>query len=208
MPSGTILLSMKSHAIYEVFHQQKDALLRHLLSEKSELTNGLIILRSREEVHALSSDLQKDGLAVDSVHGKKKQELILRVMSELRAGNISLVVTTDASARNLDLTGVKAIIHMDFPELTEDYQARLSTIESDPDGILYSFVNRQDEAMVKKIEGVLGAEIKRSIAEGFAYDQRADRIVQTRNKTPKRGPKSKPLQHKKKKWKPKKYGRN
>lgn len=201
-------LSMISHAIYEVFHQQKNALLLHLLSETTELTHTLIVLRGREDVHALASDLQKEGVAVDSIHGKKKPELIARVMRELKAGVLKMVVVTDASARNLDLDGVKSVMQGDFPELKEDYQARLARVEAEGEGVLYSLATPDDRERLAQVEVLLDTKIQRSSVEGFNYDAKSERVRPTRNKTPKRGPRSKPLQNKKQKWKPKKFGRN
>ncbi|MGJ8673997.1 helicase-related protein [Rubritalea sp.] len=198
---------MARHAIYEVFDHQKNELLFHLLNEQEELDQVLVVLRTREGVHALASELANSGVTVDSVHGKKKPELIERALSDLKAGAIRVLVVTDAFARNIDIAGIKAIIQVDIPEILADYQERLELIKTIDDGVLYSFENQHNTASLTAIEELLGTEIPRERAEGFAYDDRAIREKQTRNKTPKHGPRSKPLQHKKKKWKPKKYTR-
>ncbi|MFC5050585.1 helicase-related protein [Rubritalea spongiae] len=198
---------MARHAIYEVFDHQKNDLLLHLLNAQEELSQVLVVLRTREGVHALSTALANVGIAVDSVHGKKKSELIERALSDLKSGKVQVLVVTDASARNIDLTGVPAIIQVDMPELVSDYQARLGLVEKLENGVFYSFENPHNANVLAKVEELLGEEIARERAEGFAYETQALRTKQTRNKTPKRGPRSKPLQHKKKKWKPKKYTR-
>lgn len=198
---------MSRHAIYAVFDHQKNDLLLHLLNEQEELSQVLVVLRTREGVHALTTELVNSGVSVDSVHGKKKPELIERAVSDLKTGTIRVLVVTDASARNLDFTGVSAIIHVDFPELVSDYQERLALVEKSEDGVFVSFESPHDTNTLAKVEELLGVEIPRDRAEGFEYDAQALRAKSTRNKTPKRGPRSKPLQHKKKKWKPKKYTR-
>ena len=146
-------------------------------------------------------------MLVDSVHGKKKPELIERALSDLKLSKLRVLVSTDASARNLDLNGIQTIIHVDFPEQWQDYQDRWELIQA-ADGLLWSFESPQSLSTVQAVEDVLGDPIPRAKADGFAYDGKPPRQNPARNKTPKRGERSKPLQHKKKKWKPKKYGRN
>lgn len=198
---------MARHVIYEVFDHQKHALLLHLLKEDESLAQVLVVLRTREDVHALTTTLANADVTVGSVHGKKKPELIERALSELKAGALRVLVATDAIIRNLDLAGVESMVQVDFPELLSDYQERLSLIEGVGSGVLVSFESPHNVSALEKLEEVLGEKVARERADGFAYDAQAIRARPTRNKTPKRGLRSKPLQHKKKKWKPKKYTR-
>lgn len=198
---------MATQVLFEVYDPQKIDLLKHLLVNDLADHCVLVILRTRDAVHALASELANEGVMVDSIHGKKKPDLIARALEEFRAGKLRVLVSTDASARNLDLAGVQTILHVDLPELWQDYQDRWGLIQQ-ADGQLLSFEQSQGSPALKSIEDVLGAPIPRLIADGFAYDKKPPRQNPVRNKTPKRGERSKPLQHKKKKWKPKKYGRN
>lgn len=199
---------MTKHAIYEVFDQQKNALFHHLLENDEALDSVLVILRTREAVHALSAELANAGVIVDSIHGKKKPVLIEQAVKSFKDGKLRVLVTTDASARNIDWSGVKSMVQVDFPELVEDYVARFRVVEAAGDGVFYTFESPHNVSVVQKVEELLGSEIERARAEGFVYEAQALRARSTRNKTPKKGERSKPLQHKKKKWKPKKYGRN
>ncbi|WP_018970574.1 helicase-related protein [Rubritalea marina] len=198
---------MATHALYEVYDPQKNDLLSHLLMHQPELMPLLVILRSREAVHALAAELAAAGLKVDSVHGKKKPELVERALLDFKAGGLELLVATDALIRNLDLSGVRHMLHIDFPELWQDYQDRWQLVQAE-DGVLLSFSTPDGSGALKAVEEVLGGEIPRTKAEGFLYEGKPPRQNPARNKTPKRGERSKPLQHKKKKWKPKKYGRH
>lgn len=199
---------MTKHAIYEVFDQQKNALFLHLLENEGALNPVLVILRTREAVHALSAELANAGVIVDSIHGKKKPVLIEEAVKSFKDGKLRVLVSTDASARNIDWSGVKAIVQVDFPELVEDYVSRFRVVESSGDGVFYTFESPHNVSVVQKVEELLGFEVSRSRAGGFVYESQALKARPTRNKTPKKGERSKPLQHKKKKWKPKKYGRN
>jgi superfamily II DNA/RNA helicase len=201
-------INMTKHAIYEVFDQQKVALFLHLLSEQKSLGSVLAVMRTREAVHSLAAELAHSGVLVDSVHGKKKPVLIETAVKDLKKGNLSVLVITDASARNIDLEGIESIVHIDFPELNEDYQQRLAAVEETGKGVLFSFESPHNISIVEELEEMLDMQISRERAEGFVYEAQALKARPTRNKTPKKGPRSKPLQHKKKKWKPKKYGRN
>lgn len=197
---------MSEHAIYEVFDHQKNELLLHLLATDEQLNQVVVILRTRESVHTLATELSQAGISVDSVHGKKKANLIELACNDLKAGRIRVLVVTDASARNLDLAGVTATIQVDLPEVLSDYTHRIELTEA-AGGRLYSFVNKQNQNALGAVESLFGSDLPRLEAEGFSYAARPLQARPTRNKTPKKGPASKPLQHKKKKYKPKKYSR-
>lgn len=197
---------MANHAIYEVFQQQKHTLLLHLLANIKELNQVLVVVRERESVSQLSSLLANEGVSLETVHGKKKVSLINQALESLGQGKVRVLIATDASARNIELDEVLSVIHVDFPEIHEDYQARHERVR-EAGGVLFTFVSPQKKAALQALESGLELTIPRMLAEGFDYDAREVKEREKRNKTPKRGPRSKPLQHKKKKWKPKKYTR-
>ncbi|MEO1858019.1 MAG: hypothetical protein ABGY95_11750, partial [Rubritalea sp.] len=88
------------------------------------------------------------------------------------------------------------------PELEEDYITRASAVST-----MFTFVTPQNGSDLEQLEAQLEAPIETVVAEEFEYDTREVKERVVRNKTKKKGPRSRPLEHKKKKWKPKKYTR-
>jgi len=195
-------MSESQQYIYPVFEQQKADLLLHLLEGNTEWGQVLVFLRTRESVHELASELNKEGIPTESLHGKQKQEVKDRSLASFKDGKCRVLVVTDAVARAIDWTGTPVVINYDYPELEEDYLTRLDTVSA-----MFTFLTPQNKSSLEHLEAKLESLIESLAAEGFEYDAIEVKERVRRNKTPKKGPRSKPLQHKKKKWKPKKYTR-
>lgn len=185
--------------IYEVYNHQKLELLQHLITSDPALSSAMIYIRSKDEVHALTTRLSQAGLHVDSIHGKKKPESRQTALDEHVAGKLDYLVATEACARNMDISGVKTIINVDFPELVTDYEKQVLSESSER---VFSFVNPKGNKLLISLEELIEVTFPRATAEGFSYDKHALK-VSTRNKQHKRGPRSKPLQNKKPKLKKK-----
>lgn len=185
--------------IYEVYDHQKLELVQHLIQTHPELKSAIIYVLKKDEVHALTTSMSQAGFHVDSVHGQKKPEARELVLQEHIKGNLDYLVITEASARNLDISGVKNIINVDFPELLTDYETQVLTETSER---VYSFANPKGNRLLKALEEAIEVTLPRAAAEEFSYDKHALK-VSTRNKQRKSGPRSKPLQNKKPKLKKK-----
>ena len=185
--------------IYEIYDHQKLELVQQLVKVHPDLKSAMIYIRKKDEVHALTTSMSQAGIHVDSIHGQKKPEARELVLQEHIAGNLDYLVVTEASARNLDITGVKTIINVDFPELITDYETQVVTASTER---VFSCANPKGTRLLQQLEELIEVRLPRATAEGFSYDKHALK-VSTRNKQHKRGPRSKPLQNKKPKLKKK-----
>jgi len=185
--------------IYEVYNHQKLELLKHMITNDPALGSAMIYLCRKDEVHALTTTLSQAGLSVDSIHGQKKPEARLAALEDHVAGKLDYLVVTEACARNLDISGVKTVINVDFPELLKDYETQVLTSSTER---VLSFANPKGTKLLMRLEELIEVNIPRATSEGFSYDKHALKIS-TRNKQHKRGPRSKPLQNKKPKLKKK-----
>ncbi|MFT6181253.1 MAG: ATP-dependent RNA helicase RhlE [Paracoccaceae bacterium] len=185
-------------SIYEVFDHQKTDLLLHLLSHDDHYGKSLVFVRSRESLQALTTALIHADLAADSISGNKKIELRDRALRELLAGDLRVIVATEAILRETDLTGIAEIIHFDLHELDQDYLSRVQSATKE----VTTFVSQNDQQALKALEELLGSPLERRQAPGFDYDSQPRKIrgpikkTHASNKT-----KSKPLQNKKPKLK-------
>jgi ATP-dependent RNA helicase RhlE len=78
------------------------------------------------------------------------------------------LVTTDVSARGLDISMVSHVINFDVPRLYEEYVHRIGrTGRAEQSGIAISFANEVEEIHLKKIEKIISDKIEeRNIPEG------------------------------------------
>jgi len=194
-------MSAMNHSIYEVYEHQKPELLLHLFQESPALETTIVFARTRDGVHALATMLSHADVLVESLHGSKKPELRDRAVARLKSGEIRVLVTTEAVAREVDLEGVKNVVQFEFHELDEDYRQRLG-VTREAGGEVVTFVTPKDGNLLKKLESFVGEEIPKKRSESFSYASQPRPVKIPRKKGC--GPNktgSKPLQHKKPKLK-------
>ncbi len=187
-----------SQSIYEVFDHQKTDLLLHLFTAAEGEQKTLVFVRSREQLQAVTTALIHAGVAADSISGTKKPELRERALRELLAGELSVIIATEATLRESDLRGIAQIIHYDPHELDADYLARLESTRDE----VSTFISQNDQKALKSLEELITTPLPRKQAAGFIYDKQPRKIrgpikkTHAANKT-----NSKPLQNKKPKLK-------
>ncbi|MEJ6572497.1 MAG: C-terminal helicase domain-containing protein [Akkermansiaceae bacterium] len=190
-----------SQFVYEVFEHQKTDLLLHLMGNLPEFDRVMVFVRTRDDVHVVTSALGHADVRVESIHGNKKAELRDRAIREFNEGKIRVLVTTDAIARDIDVAGLKNGVNFDFPELDSDYLQRAERT-SNAGGQVITLVTPKDGNALVKLEGVFGAQIPRETANDFSYATQPIHVKPQRKKGGKsKGLHSKPLQNKKPKFK-------
>lgn len=194
-------MSTSTQSIYEVHEHQKAELLLHLLDGLPDFNKVMVFLRTRDGVHALTTALSHAGVSVESFHGRKKPELRDRALKAFHEGKIRVIVTTEAAARVIDLTGVCNVINYDLPELDQDYLQRVE-LAGRAGGEVITVATPQGAPLLAKLEKLVGAELPRKVADGFAYASQAMQVKPPRKKGgTSKGLHSKPLQNKKPKFK-------
>lgn len=180
-------------SIYEVFEHQKTDLLVDLLQRSSISSPALVFVRSRDNVHALTSDLNKAGVTTDSIHGSKKPELRDRTLKEFLSRKFPVLVATESVLRERDLSPVNAIVYYEPHERDDDYREHLGGGHQ-----LISLISQSEHNQAAKLDDLAGSPLPRKKLEGFPY------ASQPKNKKGQGGgnkTQSKPLQHKKPKLK-------
>ena len=181
-----------SQFIYEVLEHQKTDLLIHLLQTEADLPSLLVILRTREALHAVTAALSQAGLLFQSLHGPKKPELRDHALRDFKEGRLRALVATEAVARASDLDGIRHILQFDFYEVAADYLLRLDTVR-ESQGSIATFVTTKEKNLLKKLEDLAAEKLPRMKSESFAY---AASGTAPKTKKAKKNV-SKPLQHKK-----------
>lgn len=191
-------MKVATQSIHEVYEHQKFEFALHLATQNADCQSTIIFIRSRDQLHSLTTELKLAGLKAESISGNKKPELRERAITDLKNGNIHFLVATEAVLRDTDLSGTERIIQYDFHELDQDY---LKRSESCSLGIT-TLVTQNDAKLLARLEELIGNQLEKKYLSNFNYDDQPQYIKPLRakgcgpNKTG-----SKPLQHKKPKLK-------
>lgn len=168
-----------THAIYPVTKHLKIELLDRLLSGSGEVRSTIVFARQREGADRLARQLERRGYAVATLHERKNQTERERAMDDLRRGRMQIVVTTDQSARGLDLGGVVHVVNFDVPPSPEDYQQRIMrTGRPDAQGDAFTLMAPEEQRHLAGIERFIGRAIPRVQLPDFKYEARPQDVAQ------------------------------
>ncbi|MBU1218528.1 DEAD/DEAH box helicase [Myxococcota bacterium] len=123
--SETLTLDTVEQLYWEVRGLTKtDGLIRILETEKN-LDAGIIFVRTKTATAEIADDLVKAGFAAAALNGDLSQQMRERVISQLKGGEINLVVATDVAARGLDVPRISHVFNYDIPDDGEVYVHRI-----------------------------------------------------------------------------------
>ncbi len=131
-----------------------DALLR--LLRGGTHTTTLIFGRTRAGCAELADALSRRGMQVDALHGDLNQGARERVLSQLRAKRLEIVVATDVAARGIDIDHITQVVNFDLPMDAEGYTHRIGrTGRAGRKGMAVSFITPQERRRFHFIENKL-----------------------------------------------------
>jgi ATP-dependent RNA helicase RhlE len=157
-------------ALYPVPKHLKPQLLLAIL-EQMQVNSMLVFTRTKQEADVVTRQLRQSRISVACIHGDFKQRDRISALEGFRSGKHRVLVATNIAARGLDVEGISHVINYDVPEHPEDYVHRIGrTARYEADGDAITLVTPDDEALIHRIEHLLGRKIERKTLLGFDYD--------------------------------------
>ena len=157
-------------ALYPVNKHLKTKLLLALL-EQMDVNSMLVFTATKQEADVVTRKLKRENISVACIHGDFRQKHRIAALEGFREGKYQVLVATNIAARGLDVEGISHVINYDVPEQAEDYVHRIGrTARAEAEGDAITLVTPDDEAMVYRIEHLLGHKIERETLPGFDYD--------------------------------------
>ncbi|MEZ6057125.1 MAG: DEAD/DEAH box helicase [Planctomycetaceae bacterium] len=128
-------------------------LIRLLMQERPK--QAIVFCRTKRGADKLHAKISQRLEHVAAIHGDLQQRVRDKVMSNLRAGKVRLLIATDVVGRGIDISGVSHIINYDMPQDCDDYVHRIGRtgrLSSDSNGRAFTFVMREEGQMLTRIE--------------------------------------------------------
>ncbi len=158
-------ISQKIYFSDDIRH--KNRLLEHIL-KMDGVDRTIIFTATKRHADELVDDLYDKGHRAAVLHGDMKQSQRTRTLTQLKRGDINILVATDVASRGIDVQAVTHVINFDLPRCAEDYVHRIGrTGRAGSKGTALSFASRRDSFLVKKIEAFTGQQIDPSTIEGL-----------------------------------------
>ncbi len=135
--------------------------LDYLLRDREEFNRVLIFTRTKDVANNVFKFLErKEHGPVRAIHSNKGQNTRINAVKEFREGTVRILVSTDVTARGIDIVSVSHVINFDVPILYEDYVHRIGrTGRAFQDGKAITFSTPAEEYHVRKIEVLIREKI-------------------------------------------------
>jgi ATP-dependent RNA helicase RhlE len=136
-------------------------LLEHLLLDEEKFNRVMIFTRTKEVANNVFKYLERKEIGpVRAIHSNKGQNTRINAVNEFKEGKLRILVSTDVTARGIDVIKVSHVINFDVPILYEDYVHRIGrTGRAFQDGEAITFATPAEEYHVEKIEKLIREKI-------------------------------------------------
>jgi ATP-dependent RNA helicase DeaD len=135
-----------------------DALTRILEAETIDAM--LVFVRTKTASLEVAEKLEARGYRAVALNGDIAQKNRERIITQLKAGKLDILVATDVAARGLDVERISHVINYDIPHDTEAYVHRIGrTGRAGREGDAILFVAPREKRMLQSIERATGQQI-------------------------------------------------
>jgi len=135
--------------------------LEYLLKDQEAFNRVMIFTRTKENADNVFKFIERSKLGpVRVIHSNKGQNSRINAVQEFKEGNLRVLVSTDVTARGIDVIKVSHVINFDVPILYEDYVHRIGrTGRAFQEGKAITLVNKAEVYHIEKIEKLIRGKI-------------------------------------------------
>lgn len=121
----------------------------------------IIYANSVDRVIELYNSMMRDGFSVCCIHSSMKKEEREKAFFEFRTGVYRVLISSNVTARGIDVQQVSTVINFDIPGCVHNYLHRIGRSGRwGRKGLAINFITRRDIAMIKRIESHYAFEMK------------------------------------------------
>jgi ATP-dependent RNA helicase RhlE len=149
----------------ELYHvpniKTKINFLEFLLHNKEDFNRVMIFTRTKESADNVFNFVERKGFGpVKIIHSNKGQNSRINAVNEFKEGHLRILVSTDVTARGIDVVKVSHVINFDVPVFHEDYVHRIGrTGRAFQEGKAITFATRAEYYHIEKIEKLIREKI-------------------------------------------------
>merc|ERR1719359_673479 len=120
------------------------------LYETLTITQAIIYVSTCRRAHMLAEEMTKRDFTVSTIHAELGHEERQLVMKHFRSGSSRVLISTDLTARGIDVYQVSLVINYDLPTSKENYLHRIGRYGRK--GTAINFVTHRDARAMRDIE--------------------------------------------------------
>jgi ATP-dependent RNA helicase DeaD len=149
-----------SHQYIKTTVRQKTADIIEFLVTKGQ-GRGIIFCKTKLGTQALTKELADEGFSVGALEGDMTQKDRDKVMRAFKNETLQILISTDVSARGIDVNNLEYVIHHQLPDQLEYYTHRSGrTARAGKKGISVAFILPVEVERIFKVQKELGIQFK------------------------------------------------
>ncbi len=150
-------------ALYEVPNLKTKINLLEYLFRDLRLNRVIVFVKTKSNADNVARFLDRKELGpVRVIHANKGQNSRINAMEDFKSGEIRVLVSTDVTARGMDISMVSHVINFDVPLIYEDYVHRIGrTGRANNSGVAITFANEVEMIHIGRIEELIRKPIPR-----------------------------------------------
>jgi len=136
-------------------------LLEHLLQDEEKFKRVLVFINTKKTAVSiskyLSRKLEEEALVI---HSNKSQNSRIHAINQFSEGKIRVLVSTDVSARGIDIQDVSHVINFEVPSVYQEYVHRIGrTGRAEKEGNAITFANEFEMIHLRRIKKMSQSEM-------------------------------------------------
>jgi ATP-dependent RNA helicase RhlE len=160
-PSATTADKVEQYFYRLPNFRSKLNLINFLLTNKEDFKRVIVFCATKENAELVFKVLDRkvEG-EVRILHSNKAQNTRINAIQAFKEGNVRVLISTDVSARGIDVSQISHVINFDIPTNYEDYVHRIGrTARAHHEGVAISFLKPDEELHLANIEELIRMEI-------------------------------------------------
>lgn len=160
-PSATPVELVTQKAYKVPNYRTKLNLIQHLLEDEETFSRVIIFVKKKEHAEGVFKVISRKSEGEKRIlHSNKGQNTRINAIRAFKEGEVRILISTDVSARGLDVSLVSHVINFDIPPNYEDYIHRIGrTARAGNRGDAIVLIDPSEEWHLKKIEKLIRMEI-------------------------------------------------
>ena len=160
-PSATPV-ELVTQSVYKVpNYRTKLNLIQHLLRNEEDFSRVIIFVKTKEHAEGVFKVIERKAAGEKRIlHSNKGQNVRINAINAFKEGEVRILISTDVSARGLDVSRVSHVINFDVPSGYDEYVHRIGrTARAGNTGDAIILIDPAEEWHLKKIEKLIRMDI-------------------------------------------------
>ena len=139
--------------------EKVNIIIDYLESHQNE--RGIIFCRTKRGTQNLTAELKEEGFSVGALEGDMQQKERDKVMRAFKNKSLQILISTDVSARGIDVSNLAFVIHHQLPEQNDYYTHRSGrTARAGKRGFSIALILPHEMQKVLELEEKLGIKFR------------------------------------------------